>query len=115
MTPEFVVDLAMRTFRTALLLSAPALIAGLVIGVVISIFQAITQIQEQTQAVHQLQLERKEFQNRIDSRHDSLVATREEWKRRLKEIAERLRNAEQARSERARVIASEIARNCVRW
>jgi flagellar biosynthetic protein FliQ len=48
MTPEFVVDLAMRTLRTALLLSAPALLAGLVIGVVISIFQAITQIQEQT-------------------------------------------------------------------
>ena len=48
MTPEFIADLAMRTLRTALLLAAPPLAAGLVIGVIISIFQAITQIQEQT-------------------------------------------------------------------
>jgi flagellar biosynthetic protein FliQ len=48
MTPEFVIDLAMRTLRTALLLSAPPLLAGLIIGVGISIVQAMTQIQEQT-------------------------------------------------------------------
>ena len=48
MTPEFLVDLAMRTLRTALLLAAPPLIAGLVVGVAVSIFQSVTQIQEQT-------------------------------------------------------------------
>jgi flagellar biosynthetic protein FliQ len=48
MTPEFLVDLAMRTLRTALLLAAPPLVAGLVVGVMVSIFQAVTQIQEQT-------------------------------------------------------------------
>jgi flagellar biosynthetic protein FliQ len=48
MTPEFLVDLAMRTLRTALLLAAPPLVAGLVVGVLVSIFQAVTQIQEQT-------------------------------------------------------------------
>jgi flagellar biosynthetic protein FliQ len=48
MTPEFVVDLAMRTLRTALLLATPPLVAGLVCGVMVSIFQAVTQIQEQT-------------------------------------------------------------------
>jgi flagellar biosynthesis protein FliQ len=48
MTPEFLVDLAMRTLRTALLLAAPPLVVGLVVGVMVSIFQAVTQIQEQT-------------------------------------------------------------------
>jgi flagellar biosynthetic protein FliQ len=48
MTPEFLVDLALRTLRTALLLATPPLVAGLVVGVVVSIFQAVTQIQEQT-------------------------------------------------------------------
>jgi flagellar biosynthetic protein FliQ len=48
MTPEFFVDLATRTLHTALLLAAPPLLAGLVVGVIVSIFQAITQMQEQT-------------------------------------------------------------------
>ena len=48
MTPEFLVDLAMRTLRTAMLLAAPPLVAGLVVGVAVSIFQSVTQIQEQT-------------------------------------------------------------------
>jgi flagellar biosynthetic protein FliQ len=48
MTPEFLVDLAMRTLRTALLLATPPLLAGLVVGVLVSLFQAVTQIQEQT-------------------------------------------------------------------
>jgi len=48
MTPEFFVDLTTRTLHTALLLAAPPLLAGLVVGVVVSIFQAITQMQEQT-------------------------------------------------------------------
>jgi flagellar biosynthetic protein FliQ len=48
MTPELVIDLASRTLRTALLLATPPLVAGLLVGVAISIFQSVTQIQEQT-------------------------------------------------------------------
>ncbi|GIX47065.1 MAG: hypothetical protein KatS3mg131_1276 [Candidatus Tectimicrobiota bacterium] len=48
MTPEFVVDLATRTLRTALLLALPPLLAGLLVGVGVSLVQAMTQIQEQT-------------------------------------------------------------------
>jgi flagellar biosynthetic protein FliQ len=48
MTPEFLVDLATQTLRTALLLATPPLVAGLLVGVLISIFQSVTQIQEQT-------------------------------------------------------------------
>ena len=38
----------MRVLRTALLLAAPPLLAGLLVGVIVSIFQSVTQIQEQT-------------------------------------------------------------------
>ena len=48
MTPEFSIDLAARTLRTALLLAAPPLLAGLFIGVLVSIVQTVMQIQEQT-------------------------------------------------------------------
>ena len=48
MTPEFVVDIGRRAIETALMVAAPMLIAALVIGLVISIFQAATQINEQT-------------------------------------------------------------------
>jgi len=48
MTTEFVVDLARKAIETTLLLSAPMLLAGLVVGLLISIFQAATQINEQT-------------------------------------------------------------------
>jgi len=48
MTPEFVVDLARKAIETTLLLSAPLLLAGLVVGLMVSIFQAATQINEQT-------------------------------------------------------------------
>jgi flagellar biosynthesis protein FliQ len=48
MTPEFFVDLTTRTLQTAILLAAPPLLAGLIVGVAVSIFQAITQMQEQT-------------------------------------------------------------------
>ena len=48
MTPEFFVDLATRALHTAILLATPPLLAGLVVGVAVSIFQAITQMQEQT-------------------------------------------------------------------
>lgn len=48
MTPEFVIDIGRRAIETALLVAAPMLIAALVIGLLISIFQAATQINEQT-------------------------------------------------------------------
>jgi len=48
MTPELVVQLARRAFETTLLLSAPLLIFSLVVGLIISIFQAVTSINEAT-------------------------------------------------------------------
>ena len=48
MTPEYVVGIARQAIETTLMCAAPMLIAALVIGLVISIFQAATQINEQT-------------------------------------------------------------------
>lgn len=50
MTPELVVQLARRSFETALLLSAPLLLFSLVVGLLISIFQTVTSINEATLA-----------------------------------------------------------------
>ncbi len=41
-------DLARRSILIALQLSLPILVLSLVVGVVVSLFQAVTQIQEQT-------------------------------------------------------------------
>lgn len=48
MTPEFVVDLGQNAVQTVLMVSAPMLLSGLLIGLLVSIFQAATQINEQT-------------------------------------------------------------------
>ncbi len=48
MTPEFVATIGRQTVETVLLLSAPMLLAGLGVGLLVSIFQAATQINEQT-------------------------------------------------------------------
>ncbi len=48
MTAESVISLARSAMETTLLVSAPMLLAGLAIGLLISIFQAVTQIQEMT-------------------------------------------------------------------
>jgi len=48
MTPEFVIDIGQRTIETALFLSAPLLISTLVIGLIVGLFQAVTQINEAT-------------------------------------------------------------------
>jgi len=50
MTPELVVQLARRSFEATLLLSAPLLLFSLVVGLAISIFQAVTSINEATLA-----------------------------------------------------------------
>ena len=48
MTPEFVVTIGRQAIETGLMCAAPMLIVALVVGLVISIFQAATQINEQT-------------------------------------------------------------------
>lgn len=48
MTPETVISLGTRAIEVLMLVSAPMLLAALVIGLVISIFQAATQINEAT-------------------------------------------------------------------
>lgn len=48
MTPELIVQLARRSFEVTLLLSAPVLIFSLVVGLLISIFQTVTSINEAT-------------------------------------------------------------------
>jgi len=48
MTPEFIVGLAEETIKVTLFLAGPMLGLGLVVGLVISVFQAVTQIQEMT-------------------------------------------------------------------
>ena len=48
MDQTFIVDFAMDSIKTTLLLSAPMLGFGLVTGLLVSIFQAVTSIQELT-------------------------------------------------------------------
>lgn len=48
MTVEAVLDVAVDTIWTIIITSAPLLIVSLVVGLIISIFQAVTSIQEQT-------------------------------------------------------------------
>ncbi|AKG35213.1 flagellar biosynthesis protein FliQ [Paenibacillus durus] len=50
MNTEFIIGLAGQAVYLVLEISAPMLILGLVVGLIISIFQATTQIQEQTLA-----------------------------------------------------------------
>lgn len=50
MSSEFIIGLAGQAVFTVLKVSAPMLLIGLVVGLIISIFQATTQIQEQTLA-----------------------------------------------------------------
>ena len=48
MSVDFIVGIMAETIRVALMISAPVLLVGLVVGVVISLFQAVTQVQEMT-------------------------------------------------------------------
>jgi len=48
MTPEFVTEIGKQTIEVILMVSAPVLIAGMAVGLIISVFQAVTQIQEMT-------------------------------------------------------------------
>ncbi|CAJ1315560.1 flagellar biosynthesis protein FliQ [Paenibacillus sp. PK4536] len=50
MSSEFIIGMAGQAVYTVLKVSAPMLVLGLVVGLLVSIFQATTQIQEQTLA-----------------------------------------------------------------
>lgn len=50
MTPEFVISIAREAITTILITAAPILGVGLAVGLLVSIFQATTQIQEPTLA-----------------------------------------------------------------
>jgi flagellar biosynthetic protein FliQ len=43
-----VVELARGLFLTAILIAGPVLVVGLIVGVAVSLFQALTSVQEQT-------------------------------------------------------------------
>lgn len=48
MNPEMAVDICRKAIQTILMCSAPMLIVALIVGLMVSIFQAATQINEQT-------------------------------------------------------------------
>lgn len=48
MTVDLVIGIMAEAIKVTLLVSAPVLIVGLIVGVAISLFQAVTQIQEMT-------------------------------------------------------------------
>ena len=48
MTKDTAVHLALQAITVAMKVSAPFLLSGLIVGLLVSIFQAATQIQEQT-------------------------------------------------------------------
>ena len=48
MTPEFVISLGGEAIKMALMLAAPLLGVGLIVGLIIAVLQATTQIQEMT-------------------------------------------------------------------
>ncbi len=47
MTEQMVIDIALKTLIVTMKVSAPALLATLIVGLLVSIFQAATQINEQ--------------------------------------------------------------------
>jgi flagellar biosynthesis protein FliQ len=48
MDPQDAIDLGRQALWTMLLIGSPVLVAGMIVGLVISLFQALTQIQEQS-------------------------------------------------------------------
>ena len=48
MTPESVIELGQRAIEVAFLVAAPVLLTGLAVGLLVSVFQAATQINEMT-------------------------------------------------------------------
>ncbi len=50
MTEELVLDMVREGLFTIIIVAAPPLVMGLAVGLIVSIFQAVTSIQEQTLA-----------------------------------------------------------------
>jgi flagellar biosynthesis protein FliQ len=50
MSTDLIMGIAAETMKVTLLISAPVLLVGLIVGLVISIFQAVTQVHEMTLA-----------------------------------------------------------------
>lgn len=50
MTPELVIQIAKRAFETTMLVSGPVLIFTLVVGLLVSVFQTVTSVNEATLA-----------------------------------------------------------------
>jgi flagellar biosynthetic protein FliQ len=48
MTPETVIEIGQYAMKTAIFVAGPMLVAGMIVGLAISIFQAATQINEMT-------------------------------------------------------------------
>jgi flagellar biosynthesis protein FliQ len=48
MSPEFITGFLMEAIKTAIMLAAPMLAVGLLVGIMVSMFQAATQINEMT-------------------------------------------------------------------
>ncbi len=48
MSPQQVIDLGQRALQVIVFLSAPVLLAGMLTGLAVSLFQAVTSIQEAT-------------------------------------------------------------------
>ena len=48
MDAQDAIDLGREALWTMLLIGSPVLVAGMIVGIVVSLFQALTQIQEQT-------------------------------------------------------------------
>jgi len=48
MSTDLIMGIAAETMKVTLLVSAPILLVGLVVGIVISVFQAVTQVHEMT-------------------------------------------------------------------
>ncbi len=48
MTPELVTGIFISAIKTAILLSAPMLLSALVVGLLVSLFQSVTQLNEMT-------------------------------------------------------------------
>jgi len=48
MTPDMAINLCRKAIQTILMISAPMLLAGMLVGLIVSTFQAATQINEQT-------------------------------------------------------------------
>lgn len=48
MTVDAALDMGREAMMVALLISAPMLLAGMIVGIILSLLQAVTQIQEQT-------------------------------------------------------------------